>query len=163
MNRKHILGYAATAIVALGIGSSVGSSSSVDAASTAAAPATTVTATSTVPGPTSTVPGPTVTVPGPTVTVTSPKPAKTVTVKVTPTPEVAFPGDGTYEVGADVKPGTYVSKAPDGGNCYWARLSGGDGLDNIIANNNSSGQSVVTIKESDSLFETSGCSDWSRR
>jgi len=44
-----------------------------------------------------------------------------------------------------------------------ARLTGGDGIDNIIDNSNSSGRSLVTIKASDKLFESSGCSDWTKR
>ena len=73
-----------------------------------------------------------------------------------------MPGDGTYEVGVDVKPGTYVSKAPDS-NCYWARTTGGDGIGDIIANGNSAGQVVVTIKSGDKFFESNGCSDWTKR
>ena len=40
----------------------------------------------------------------------------------------------------------------------------GDGgqLNDIIANNNSSGPSVVTIKSTDKVFEDSGCEDWTR-
>lgn len=50
------------------------------------------------------------------------------------------------------------------GNCYWARLSSDNGnLDNILDNNNSSGQSLVTIRASDKYFETSGCNTWTRR
>ena len=126
-----------------------GASAATPAATTTAAatPATTVTAT--------------VSVPGPVTTVMSPKPAKTVIVKVTPTPVVAMPGDGTYEVGVDIKPGTYVSGVPDSGNCYWARM--GAGTDNIIANNNSSGRSVVTIAPGDKTFESTGCADWTLR
>ncbi len=118
----------------------------------------------TAPGPTvtSSVPGSTMTVPGPTVTVKVPGPVTTVTA-APPPPAVAVPGDGTYQVGVDVKPGTYVAAPAASGNCYWARLRSGDGLDNIIDNGNSSGQVVVTIKASDKLFESHGCSDWSRR
>ena len=42
-------------------------------------------------------------------------------------------------------------------------MTGGDGIDNIIANNNSSGNSLVTIKKGDKLYESSGCSDWNKR
>ncbi len=78
-------------------------------------------------------------------------------------PSATIPGDGTYQVGKDIKPGTYVSSAPVSGNCYWARLSGSNGLDSIIDNNNSSGQSLVTIQPSDKFFETNGCNTWKRR
>ncbi len=153
MNKKHVIGYAATALVALGIGSAAAGSTSPGASPSAATPTVTVTQ----PGPETTVAAPTVTetveVPGPKTTVTAGPPA----------PAVAMAGDGTYQVGVDVKPGTYISQKPSSGNCYWARLSGTDGLGGIIANNNSSGQSVVTIRKTDKYFESSGCSDWTKR
>lgn len=149
MNKKHVIGYGATALVALMIGTGVGSSSGDATEPASAGPAPTVTAA----GATATVPGPTVTV-----TATSEK-----TVTSAPKVAVAMEGDGTYEVGVDVKPGTYVSAAPDE-NCYWARLKGSGGsLDDILANNNTSGRSVVTIKKTDKFFETSGCEPWTKR
>ena len=168
MNIKHVMGYSATTVVAFGIGIAAGSGGGSDVVSAAEpSPAATVTATATktVRAEPAAQPTATVTVPGPTVTTTkvTRKPAKTVTVKVTPKPKSAIPGDGTYEVGVDIKPGTYVSPPPSSGNCYWARLSGSNSLDSIIANNNSSGQSLVTIASTDKFFETSGCNDWSRR
>lgn len=109
--------------------------------------------------------------PGSTATVTAPVVTKTVTIQAPaktvmaprPAPAVVMSGDGTYEVGVDVQPGTYVSKTPDSGNCYWARMTGGDGIDNIIDNSNSSGNSLVTIKKGDKFFESNGCSDWTKR
>jgi hypothetical protein len=78
-------------------------------------------------------------------------------------PSGTIPGDGTFIVGHDVKAGTYKSSTPDSGNCYWARLRDDKNtLNSIIANNNSSGQSVVTIRPSDAIFEDSGCNDWVR-
>lgn len=72
-------------------------------------------------------------------------------------------GDGTYEVGTDIKPGTYKSPTPDSGNCYWARLRDDkNSINSIIDNNNSAGPSVVTIHSGDRIFETSGCNDWVR-
>jgi hypothetical protein len=151
MNKKHVIGYGATALVALMIGTGIGTSSgdATEPGSTGAAPAATATAA----GATATVAGPTVTV-----TATSEK-----TVTSAPKVAVAMEGDGTYEVGVDVKPGTYVSAAPDA-NCYWARLKGSGGsLDDILANNNTSGRSVVTIKKTDKFFESSGCEPWTKR
>lgn len=150
MNKKHTIGYSATAVIALLVGTGIGSSSgeTPEPTSAAATPTTTVTA----PGQTATVPGPTVTV-----TATSVK-----TVTSTPKVAVAMDGDGTYEVGVDVKPGTYVSAKPDD-TCYWARLKGTGGLGDIIANNLSQGRSVVTIKKSDKFFETTGCQPWTKR
>jgi hypothetical protein len=72
-------------------------------------------------------------------------------------------GEGTFIVGEDVQPGRYKAKAADG-NCYWARLKDDSGeLDSIIANNNTAGQSSVTIKATDGAFETSGCTPWIRQ
>lgn len=152
MNLKHVIGYSATAIVGIGIGAAATAGDGDVTAPVAAVPTVTVTAPAPDSGPLPTITE-TVEVPGPEKTVTAPPPP----------PAVAIPGDGTYEVGVDVKPGTYVSTAPDSGNCYYARLSGTDGFDDIITNGNSSGQSVVTIKKTDKFFETSGCNAWTKR
>lgn len=72
-----------------------------------------------------------------------------------------IPGDGTYLVGTDVTPGVYKSGKPASGNCYWARLKDDTGsIGDIIANNNSAGSSVVTIRKTDRMFQTSGCETW---
>lgn len=88
----------------------------------------------------------------------------TVTETVTAEPTTApagstIPGAGTFEVGADVKPGRYKSARPDDGDsCYWARLKDTDG--GIIANNLTQGPSVVVIKKTDAFFETNGCQEF---
>lgn len=65
-------------------------------------------------------------------------------------------GEGTWAVGANVAPGTY--KAPGGSGCYWARLRNFvGGIDSIIANDNASGQVVVTIAATDKGFQQHGC------
>lgn len=159
MNKKHLIGYPALAILCLGAGGAAAGSG--DAPATGSAP----TATVTVPGASVTVPAgaTTITAPPVTRTVSVPGPVKTVTA-APPPPAAAMAGDGVYEVGVDVKSGTYVSKASDSGNCYWARLkNNGGGFDAIIANGNSSGQVVVTIRKTDQSFESNGCSDWVRR
>lgn len=70
-------------------------------------------------------------------------------------------GAGTYLVGVDVAPGTYVARA--GSSCYWARLRGFAGdLSAIIANANPRGRTVVTISRSDKGFSSAGCGTWSR-
>lgn len=158
---RDLIGYGVVAVIAFVVGAVIIFAADTGEAgeATGAAPST---STSTV---TSTA---TVTDPGSTTTTTAPPEAttKTKTETVTaepPPPETAIPGDGTFEVGVDIKPGTYVSKPPDR-NCYWARLSDGSGdFNNIIDNNNSSGQSLVTIAASDRFFETSGCSGWTKR
>ena len=147
MKKIHLAAYPATAVIAFGVGMAAASGDVLTAAP--ASPAVTKTVVRTVPGPTTFA---TVTA-GPTVTVTA----------AAPTPEAAMSGDGTFEVGIDVKPGKYVSSTPDSGNCYWARLSGSGTSDDIIDNDNTSGQSVVIIKKTDAFFESSGCNDWVRR
>ena len=154
MNRKHVIGYGATALAALTIGAAGSNGEAAPTASGAAAQAVTATVTA---GPTQTVE-----VPAPTVTVEVPGPVKTITAPP-PSPAVAMAGDGIYQVGVDVKAGTYVSDAPASGNCYWERNNGGDGIGSIIDNDNSAGRSVVTIRKTDKFFKSSGCNDWTRR
>lgn len=153
------------AVVLFGIGSAAGAAGSADGGTTAGAK-----------------PGPTVTVtakpvapagdeePAPEVTVT-----KTVTAKPKakpkpkPEPEpkvVGIPGDGTFVVGDEVKPGTYKTTGPADSafpNCYWARLKGTSGdFEDIIANGNPQGQTTVTIASGDGAFQTSGCEEWKK-
>lgn len=77
-----------------------------------------------------------------------------------------IPGDGTYVVGKDIRPGTYRTDGPQGGlvpNCYWARLSSTSGdLRDIIANGNTKGQTTVTIAPTDKAFTTTGCNRWTK-
>lgn len=155
---RHLIGYSVVAVIAFVVGAGIilavdsgESASAIDAPETR-----TITSAVTV-----TKPGSTTTTTAPPETTTETKTA-TVTAEP-PAPETAIPGDGTFEVGVDIEPGTYVSKPPDR-NCYWARLSDGSGdFNNIIDNNNSSGQSLVTIAAADRFFETSGCSGWTKR
>ena len=153
MRKKHLIGYPLTALLALGIGAAGGSG---DGATTSASPTPSTTVTHTV----------TEAQPPVTVTATAP-PAETPASAAAPAPAQAagptLPGDGTYEVGVDIQPGTYVSDKPSSGNCYWARLKDTDSFEGIIANNNSAGRSVVTIKKSDKFFQSTGCSDWAKR
>lgn len=90
---------------------------------------------------------------------------------ITPTPDkprvtppvpkkVGIEGDGTWMVGAEVKPGTYRSTRGSDELCYWARLSSTDGeFESIITNGNGTGQ-TVTIKATDVAFETARCGGW---
>lgn len=154
MRKKHLIGYPLTALLALGIGAAGGSG---DGATTSASPTPSTTVTHTVTAEAQ---------PPVTVTATAP-PAETPASAAAPAPAQAagptLPGDGTYEVGVDIQPGTYVSDKPSSGNCYWARLKDTDSFEGIIANNNSAGRSVVTIKKSDKFFQSTGCSDWAKR
>lgn len=158
ISKKHVIGYAATALVALGAGAASQSSS----AQTPTAAPVTVTAVTTVTAQPAaetavhagvTTPVRTVTVTAPAVTVTPPAPA----------PESVIGGDGLYQVGVDIMPGTYVSRPSPDGNCYYARLKGSDSMNDIIDNGNSSGQVVIVIKKTDKFFESTGCSDWTKR
>jgi hypothetical protein len=93
-----------------------------------------------------------------TVTVTPEEPAAPA-----PAAGTTIGGDGTYLVGTDIKPGTYRTSGPAGSGCYWARLKNTSGdSGSILANDNTDGPTVVTIKPTDGAFETSGCADWTR-
>lgn len=73
--------------------------------------------------------------------------------------------EGTFEVGTEVKPGTYETTAHlTGGRvdgCYWER-GGSNG--HIIANNfiTATKKVRVTIRSSDEMFTSRGCGDWVR-
>lgn len=78
--------------------------------------------------------------------------------------ENTIPGSGVYLVGEDIQPGTYRMVLEGSDRCYWARLAGTSGeLGDIIANDNVSGQAIVTIGEGDVAFETSRCGEWVRQ
>ena len=75
----------------------------------------------------------------------------------------SFPA-GTYIVNVDISPGSYSapgsSQTSPGSSlpCSWARLSGFTGtLDDIIANELPSGNTVVTIAPTDKGFHSEGC------
>ncbi|MEV7524064.1 hypothetical protein [Streptomyces sp. NPDC091371] len=75
--------------------------------------------------------------------------------------KAAFKGNGTFEVGKDVKPGTYRTTGNGSGGCYWERAKDSSGeTDSIIANDNVVGSSYVTIAEGDKIFKTNDCKDW---
>ncbi|MFG2354562.1 hypothetical protein [Streptomyces sp. NPDC048521] len=75
--------------------------------------------------------------------------------------KAAFAGDGEYQVGSDVKPGTYRTTGNTDDMCYWERAKDAKGeMDSLLANDNVSGTSYVTIKATDKLFKSSGCEDW---
>ncbi|MEU6217368.1 hypothetical protein ABZ845_07580 [Streptomyces sp. NPDC047022] len=75
--------------------------------------------------------------------------------------KVAFSGDGEYEVGKDIKPGTYRTRGNADDECYWERAKDASGdTDSTLANDNVTGTSYVTIKATDKLFKSTGCKDW---
>jgi hypothetical protein len=75
--------------------------------------------------------------------------------------KIAFEGDGDFQVGSDIKPGTYRTSGNDDGMCYWERAKDSSGeMDSLLANDNVTGTSYVTVKASDKLFKSSDCNDW---
>lgn len=94
-------------------------------------------------------------------TPTKPKPAPTTTKPKPRPPARPTISEGTWDVGSEVKPGTYVGTVPDdSSNCYWARLRNFDGgMNSIIANDNASpGERVrIAVRSSDAGIELSGC------
>ncbi|GAA4078291.1 hypothetical protein [Streptomyces shaanxiensis] len=73
----------------------------------------------------------------------------------------AFAGDGDFQVGTDVKPGTYRTTGNTDGMCYWERAKDSSGeMDSLLTNDNVTGTSYVTVKATDKLFTSSGCKDW---
>jgi hypothetical protein len=84
-----------------------------------------------------------------------------------PPADPTIPGDGTFLVGPDIKPGTYRTAGPGsdrkdlGLPCSWQRLKGTSGdLNDVVAAGLPSGPSVVTIKASDKAFTSDGCEKW---
>ncbi len=171
--RRLILAVALSAILAACAGTSTptpgGQPTSVSTTGAAQSAATVIpTAATTVvptsaptPAPTPTpppTPAPTATpVPTPTPTPVPPTP----TAAPTPTPagpKTSF-GDGTYRVGTDIAPGLYWTAGSN--SCYFARLSGFTGsLDEIIANDNPSGQAIVLVDSGDTGFQSKRCGQW---
>jgi hypothetical protein len=72
-------------------------------------------------------------------------------------PDIEAFTDGVYEVGAEIKPGTY--KTPGGADCYYARLRSDDTSD-IITNNSSTGPQTVRVRPTDKFVEFSGGCEW---
>ncbi|CAG6399395.1 hypothetical protein NMG29_03650 [Streptomyces cocklensis] len=78
-----------------------------------------------------------------------------------PAVKAAFKGDGTFQVGTDVQPGTYKTSGNDDGMCYWERAKDAkDDTDSILANDTVAGSSYVTIKPTDKIFTSTDCKDW---
>ncbi|MGW7525612.1 hypothetical protein [Streptomyces sp. NPDC054783] len=73
----------------------------------------------------------------------------------------AIAGDGEYQVGSDVKPGTYRTTGNTDDMCYWERAKDAKGeTESLLANDNVTGTSYVTIKSTDKIFKSTGCKDW---
>ena len=68
-------------------------------------------------------------------------------------------GDGTWQVGVDVVPGTYASAGgPDCRHAVSAAVTGGD----IVAGTVGPGAAAVVLADDNGFFETSGCGTWTR-
>ncbi|MBW3084316.1 hypothetical protein KEM60_00503 [Austwickia sp. TVS 96-490-7B] len=106
--------------------------------------------------------------PSPTASVT-PKPADAPVSSTTSTsarPSIepgTIPGTGTFAVGTDIQPGTYVSDTPAGTTCYIARLGKKDSPDPLIANKVNKGRTEITIEKTDSFVESRDCATWKKR
>lgn len=67
-------------------------------------------------------------------------------------------GDGVYQVGVDIQPGTWKTSG-SGQSCYWQTTSkGGD----ILDNDNVSGPTIVVIPASAFSFKTARCGTWTK-
>src|SRR5439155_26639610 len=68
--------------------------------------------------------------------------------------------NGIFQVGPDVRPGTYRTRG-GGDGCYFARLKGFSGsLEDVLANDSAVGPAVVTILPTDRGFQSDNCSTW---
>jgi hypothetical protein len=78
---------------------------------------------------------------------------------------VKINADGAFQVGNDVPPGAYQSFGSRLNSiCVWRRLSvtpNGDAT--VLESGAGSGPFVISIKSSDSVFETASCLPWTRR
>jgi hypothetical protein len=96
-----------------------------------------------------------------TTTVSAPAAHKSEKPAAKPAVKPAFKGSGMYQVGVDIHPGTYVTSGNAEGTCYWERAKDAKGdMDSVLANDNVTGSSYVTIAKSDKYFKTTDCKDW---
>lgn len=89
----------------------------------------------------------------------------TVAPTATPDGQPQYLIDDIYEVGREIRAGTYVTTAPDDRGCYWARLRAftGSASDFIADHNLEPGESArVTVKASDAGFKVSNGCRWER-
>jgi hypothetical protein len=90
------------------------------------------------------------------------QPTQATTPTPTPKPSFATFGDGTWQVGKDIKPGTYRTRQGSPG-CYYARLKGfGGAVNDILANDNTDSPAIVTIAASDKGFQSNNCGTWTK-
>ncbi len=89
-----------------------------------------------------------------------PTPVPTQKPAAKPTPVHTFRtfGDGMFEVGKDIQPGTYRTRVSSIG-CYYARLKAFD-TNAIISNDNTDAPAVITILATDKAFQSQNCGTW---
>lgn len=68
--------------------------------------------------------------------------------------------EGTWTVGVDVEPGTYRTKDPVTGTCYWAIFRSGTNKDDIVQNDIVKGGSPTVTIAAGQDFETTRCGPW---
>ncbi len=68
--------------------------------------------------------------------------------------------DGTFEVGVDIEPGTYIASDAPHLTCKWRRLSDFTWTSGTIVETKASGQKIVAIRDNDVGFATYGCGEW---
>ncbi len=76
----------------------------------------------------------------------------------TPAPTFITFGDGIFQVGKDIQPGTYRTRQGST-NCYYARLKSFD-TQAIISNNNTDAPAIITIQATDKAFQSQSCGTW---
>ncbi|WP_110180542.1 hypothetical protein [Nocardioides solisilvae] len=69
-------------------------------------------------------------------------------------------GDGVFEVGVDVAPGTWTSSGGSD-SCTWVVRTAEDGGDVVTEESVAGGAAAEVTLADDLFFETSGCGDWS--
>ena len=72
-------------------------------------------------------------------------------------------GEGTWAVGRDIAPGTYVSAAAVSSDCYWAILAGGSNGSDIIENDIPGGGRPSVTLSAGQDFKTSSCGTWTKQ
>jgi hypothetical protein len=99
-----------------------------------------------------------------TVTATAPATAPTVTATPTQVAGTTIPGEGTFRVGVDVQPGTYMSSPSESGlNCWGYRLRDLSGDPSSVINTVAGkGPVYVTIEPSDGAFKSEQCQTWQK-
>ena len=68
--------------------------------------------------------------------------------------------DGTYRVGVDISPGTYIATSTGIASCRWRRLSDFTWTSGNIVEVIAGGQKIATILPTDVGFASSGCGEW---